>query len=139
MKLHNKIAVITGASRGIGRATALELARHGCDVVFNYFSHDEEASSLVKLIEGLGRRAIALKGDVSDREFDEHLFERAVKTFGGVDILVNNAGIGTRKSFLDLTVPEVERTWAVSLWGVFHCSQIAARQMKKGRSGGAII
>jgi glucose 1-dehydrogenase len=139
MKLQDKVAIVTGASRGIGRATALELARNGASVAFNYLAHDEEASSLVNLIKGLGREAVALKGDVADRDFDDHLFGEAVETFGHIDILVNNAAAGTRKALVDLTVQEVERTWAVSLWGVFHCSQIAARQMIRAESGGAII
>lgn len=139
MKLKDKVAVVTGASKGIGRASALELAKNGANVVFNYLSSDEEASSLVDLIEQLGRQAVALKGDVADREFDEEMFARAAETFGRVDILVNNAATSTRKALVDLTVEEVERTWAVSLWGVLHCSQLAAKQMIRAGRGGAII
>ncbi len=139
MKLRDKVAVITGASRGIGRATALELARQGANVVFSYLQHDEEASSVVGSINELGREAVGLKGDVADRGFDEHLLARALDDFGRVDILVNNAATGTRKAFVDLTVEDVARTWAVSLWGVFHCSQIAARQMIRAGNGGSII
>jgi glucose 1-dehydrogenase len=139
MKLRNKTAVITGASRGIGRATALEFAKNGANVVFSYLDHDDEAASVVDLIKGAGRQAIAIKGDVADRAFDERVFAKTKEHFGGVDILVNNAATGTRKSFVDLTIEEVERTWAVTLWGVFHCSQLAARLMIKAGRGGAII
>lgn len=139
MKLRDKVAVITGASRGIGRATALELARNGANIVFSYLSADDEAASLCELINALEREVMAFKGDVADREFDEHVFAKTVEKFGRVDILVNNAAKGTRKLLVDLNVEDVERTWAVSLWGVFHCSQIAARQMIEAGNGGVII
>jgi len=139
MKLTDKVAVVTGASQGIGRASALELARNGAHVVFNYLTNDEEAASLVQLIKELGREAIALKGDVANRDFDEAMIAKAVEKFGSVDILVNNAATSIRKALVDLSVEEVERTWAVSLWGVLHCSQLAAQQMIRAGRGGAII
>ncbi len=139
MKLSDKVAVVTGASRGIGRATALELARNGANIAFSYISADDEATSLIELIKNMGRDAIGLKGDVADRDFDEQMFAKTLQSYGRIDILVNNAATGTRKPFIDLTVEDVARTWAVSLWGVFHCGQIAARQMIKAGRGGAII
>ncbi|HUE80752.1 MAG TPA: SDR family oxidoreductase, partial [Pyrinomonadaceae bacterium] len=139
MKLREKVALVTGASRCIGRATALELARNGANIAFNYLSADDEAASLIELIKNMKRDAIAFKGDVADRDFDEQMFAKILERFSRVDILVNNAATGTRKPFVDLAVEDVARTWAVSLWGVFHCSQIAARQMIKAGNGGAII
>ena len=138
MKLAGRVAIVTGASRGIGRAIAIELARHGADITINFNSHEEEAKEVAKEIESLGRRALPFCADVSDRERDRQMVEETVRVLGRVDILVNNAARGIRKPFLDLEVADVEKTWGVSLWGVFHCSQFAARQMVR-QGGGAIV
>lgn len=122
MKLKDKVAIITGAARGIGRATAVELARNGADVVINDLAHEREAAEVVKQIEGFGHRARFFQGDVADRDCDQQMIEETVREFGRVDIFVNNAARGIRKPFLELTVEDVERTWAVSQWG---CSTAA--------------
>jgi glucose 1-dehydrogenase len=139
MKLRDKVAIVTGGSRGIGRATAIELAANGADVVVSYARHREEAEQVARAIEALGRRAVLFQGDVGNREQDERLIDETVSHFGGVDILVNNAAFSIRKPLLELEVADVEKTWAVSLWGVFHCSQLAARQMVKQGHGGVIV
>jgi glucose 1-dehydrogenase len=140
MKIKGKVAIVTGAARGIGRATAIEMARNGADVVVSEAHHLDEATQLVRHIESLGRRALVFKGDVADRAQDQALVETAVRDLGGVDILVCNAAHSSRKSLLELEVEEVERTWAVIMWGVFHCSQFAARQMvKQGRGGNIVV
>jgi glucose 1-dehydrogenase len=139
VKLNGKVAIVTGASRGIGRATAIELARNGADVTVNYASHSGEAEEVAAEITKLGRRALICQCDVGNREQVEQMFAETVRTFGGVDILVNNAYTSVRKPLLEMDVPGLEKTWSVSLWGVFHCSQVAARQMVKQGRGGSIV
>ncbi|MSO21799.1 MAG: SDR family oxidoreductase [Acidobacteria bacterium] len=138
-KLKGKVAIVTGASRGIGRATALELAQLGADVTVNARSHPDEGLAVVREIERLGQRAILFQGDVADRRLDEQMIGETVKQLGRVDILVNNAAYSVRKPLLDLEVEDVEKTWGVTLWAVFHCSQLAARQMVKQGEGGNIV
>jgi glucose 1-dehydrogenase len=139
MKLAGKVALVTGSARGIGRATALELARNGADVVVSDILTTGEAEAVVQEIESLGRRSFFFCGDVADRASDEQMLEDTVRRLGRLDILVNNAAHSVRKPLLDLDVADVERTWAVSLWAVFHCSQLAARQMVKQGQGGSIV
>lgn len=135
--LTGKVALVTGAARGIGRAVALDLACHGADIVINDWSNEEDATELAAVIQKTGRRAHVCIADVGDRLQVAQMFEEALRIFGRLDILVNNAAYSVRKPFLDLSADEVERTWAVSLWGVFHCSQLAARHMA-AQGGGAI-
>lgn len=139
MKLAGKVAVVTGASKGIGRATALELARNGAHVVVNYSSSRELAESVTAEIRSMGRQAISVGADVGDRDAVERMSDATLAEFGRVDLLVNNAAFSIRKPFLELETADVERTWSVSLWGVFHCSQVAARQMVKQGGGGNIV
>ncbi len=134
--MEGKVAWITGGARGIGQACAVELARAGCDIAFCDLGGEEET---IGLVESLGRRALFVQGDVSDRAGMERVGERILETFGRIDVLVNNAAFGVRKAFLDLEIADVERVWAVALWGVFHCSQIAARSMVKAGIQGSII
>jgi len=140
VKLAGKTAIVTGASRGIGRATALELARHGADVTVNYAAGAGPAAEVVREIEALGRRAIAFQADVAQRPAVDEMVRETVAAFGQLDILVNNAAFSIRKLFLELEAAEVERTWAVCQWGVFHASQAAARQMvRQGRGGNIVV
>ncbi|MCL4851836.1 MAG: SDR family oxidoreductase [Bryobacteraceae bacterium] len=139
MKLDNKIAVVTGASLGIGRAVAIDLARNGADVVVNYSRHADEAGSVVREIENLGRRAYAVQASVADRSQCVRLVEETVRRFGSLDILVSNAAFSIRKPFLDLEPGDIEKTWAVSLWGVFYCCQLAARRMVGQQGGGSMV
>jgi len=139
VKLANKVAIVTGSGRGIGRAAALELARNGADVVVNDLPRSETAEAVVREIQGLGRRALFFPGDVADRQRDQEMIDTAVRELGRVDILVNNAAFSARGAFLDLEPAEVERTWGVILWGAFHASQFAARQMVKQGEGGSIV
>ena len=139
MKLEGKVAIVTGAARGIGRATALELARNGADVVVNDLPAVDAAAAVVQEIEALGRRALFFPGDVADRQRDQEMIETAIRELGRVDILVNNAAFSARRAFLEMEPAEVERTWGVILWGAFHASQFAARQMVKQGEGGSIV
>lgn len=138
-KFAGKTALVTGASKGIGRGIALELAEQGADVVVNYASSAGEAESLCAEIQALGQRAIAVKANVGDRAAVEAMFDAAVKEFGRLDVVVSNAAYSVRKPLLELEVQDVADTWAVSLWGVFHSCQLAARQMVKQGGNGAIV
>jgi len=134
MKLDNKIAIVTGARRGIGRASALALAREGANVIVSDINQ-EDCQTVVAEIEGLGRRGLALKCDVSSRTEVEEMVGRTVAGFGRVDILVNNAGIITYKPFLELTDQDWDRTLNVNLKGQFLCAQAVAKEMVKNKWG----
>lgn len=139
MDLEGKVALVTGANRGIGEGCALELARRGADVAVNYRRHAEEAAAVAEGIRSTGRRSIVLQGDVSDRNKDEEMTQRTVSELGRLDILVANAATSVRKPFVELTSEEMNQTLGVSLLGVFHCSQFAARQMIVQGDGGSIV
>ena len=131
----DKVAVVTGASRSIGRGIALAFAREGCSVVVNYSKSGEEADEVVNTIKEMGGRAIAIQCDVSKRDEVEAMFATAIEEFGKVDILVNNAGIAAGGSILENTDEVWDRHMAINLKGVFLCSQIAARHMIERRYG----
>jgi glucose 1-dehydrogenase len=138
MKLEGRVALVTGASRGIGRGCALELAREGADVVVNYRTHPEEAKEAVAEIRGMGRRAMAFGSDVGDRAAVDRMVEAAVAELGRLDILINNAAFSIRKPFLEYSEAEFSEVLRVVFWSVFHCSQAVARHMV-GRGGGGKI
>lgn len=137
--LEDRVAVVTGGSRGIGRAIARELARQGVAVAVNYTANAPAAASVVSEIERDGGQAMAIQADVSDRAAVEVMIQTAVQCFGGVDILVNNAGIDVAGSVLDTTDADWERTFSVNARGCFLCTQIAARVMIDTGRGGQII
>ncbi len=137
--LKDRVAVVTGGGRGIGRAISLELAYQGAAVVVNYAAHAQAAESAVIEIEREGKRAMVVQADVSDRTAVETMIQAAVQHFGGVDILVNNAGIDVAGSVLDTTDADWERTFAVNARGCFLCTQIAAKVMIDAGRGGRII
>ena len=125
----NKVAVVTGSSRGIGRSIALALARCGCAVTINYRKSRDEADEVVNSIRQMGGKAIAVKCDVSKREEVENMFTATVNAFNKVDILVNNAGIFMGASLLETTDEIWNKNMEINLKGVFLCTQIAARYM----------
>jgi 3-oxoacyl-[acyl-carrier protein] reductase len=125
----DKVAVVTGASRGIGRSIALALARGGCAVTVNYLKRRDKADEVVNSIRQMGGKAIAVKCDVSKREEVENMFKATIKAFNKVDILVNNAGIGVGASLLETTDEIWDKQLDINLKGVFLCTQIAARYM----------
>lgn len=134
----NKVAVVTGASRGIGRAVALALAEGGCAVAINYRKSRDEADEVVNSIRQMGGKAIAVQCDVSKREEVEDMFKATVNAFDKVDILVNNAGVAFGGSLLETTDEIWDKQMDVNLKGVFLCSQIAARYMVE-RNYGKIV
>jgi L-rhamnose 1-dehydrogenase len=139
MLLENQRVLITGASRGIGRATAIECARHGADIGLNVFNDPEATKSLVTEIEGLGRKVVVFDGDVSDPESAPAFIEAARQGLGGVDAFVSNAGICPFHSFLDMPRSTLRRTMEVNLFGAYYMCQAAANQMVKQGQGGSII
>lgn len=142
-KLQDRVALITGASRGIGRGIALCMAEEGADIVVNYRSHGEEAAEVAAAVRAFGRRALVCQADVSDRAAMEAMFDQAVSTFGRIDIAVANAAMSIREPVVEAKWDNVLRTLQVSQFGVFHTCQLAAQQMvrqeHKYLSGGKII
>jgi glucose 1-dehydrogenase len=138
MSLDGKVALITGGARGIGQATAAELARSGADVVFCDVCKPELAAGTLEMIRKFHRKGRFIQTDVGNRAQVEEMFRETVDEFGRIDILVNNAALNTRKPLVDLEIADVEKVWSVALWGVFHCTQLAARQMVK-QQGGSIV
>jgi len=139
LPLEGKVALVTGASKGIGKGIALELARQGCDVVVNYNSDLKGAYATVKEITDLGRRAVSVGADVGDPTAVDSMYGLIDEEFGRIDILVNNAGVQTWKPLLDLTEVEWDRVLDTNLKGCFLCTQRAGRRMRDAGRGGVII
>lgn len=135
MKLIGKTALVTGASRGIGREIALELARQGVDVVVNYAGSEAKAHEVVEEIKGLGREAIAIQCDVSNSESVTNMVKETVDHFGKIDILVNNAGITRDNLLMRMKENEWDDVMNINLKGVFLCTKAVTRQMMKQRYG----
>jgi 3-oxoacyl-[acyl-carrier protein] reductase len=138
MKLEDKVAVVTGSSRGIGRAIAETFGREGASVIVNYVQGSTEAAEVAERIKTLGRGALAVRADVSRREEAHRLIDETIRVFGKLDILVNNAGVRFDGTILDTSDEDWDRSFAVNLKGPFNCTQAAARQMIK-RGTGKII
>ena len=135
MRLKNKVALITGSSRGIGRAIALRFAQEGANVVVNYLSSEKEALAVVKEIKKIGSDAIAIRCDVSQENEVKGMIGKIVKEFGKIDILVNNAGIVYDVPLFKKTLEQWKRTLEVNLIGVFLCSKYASEYMLKQSTG----
>jgi 3-oxoacyl-[acyl-carrier protein] reductase len=135
-KLSNKVALVTGGSRGIGAAIAKRLAADGASVAITYAKDANAASSVVKAIEQKGGKAFAIQADAADSKAVKSAVEKAVATFGRLDVLVNNAGTAFPKTFEESTFEEMDRVIDINLRGVFVATQTALKHMK---SGGRII
>ena len=131
----NKVALVTGASRGIGKACALELARRGCDIAVNYCSNAEQAAKTVAEIEALGRRAVAYQADTADLYAVKQMFRAVVRDFGKIDILVNNAGVVDDAYLLLIREDSLCRSLDINIKGYFHCAQQAALKMLSKKQG----
>jgi L-rhamnose 1-dehydrogenase len=144
--LENKIVVVTGGSRGIGRAIAIESARHGADVVVNYWQENDDsygrhlaAKEVGRQIESLGRRHTLLEGDISDPKTAHRLVDAAVGEFGRIDVLSVNAGICPFHAFLDTPLEVFEKTMRVNLHGAYYVTQAVGNRMKEQGTRGAIV
>ncbi len=135
MRLENKVSLVTGASRGIGRAIALAYAAEGSDVVINCSSSIEAAEKVAEEVKALGRRALVVQADIAGKAAVEDMVGQTVKEFGKIDILVNNAGMGIVSPSIDLEESKWRRGIDVLLTGTFFCCQAAAREMIKQKSG----
>jgi L-rhamnose 1-dehydrogenase len=139
MLLAGKTVLITGASRGIGRGTAIECARHGADLALNWFQDRDGIEETLAAVRSLGRRAVEVEGDVARRESAERFIDAAARALGGVDVFVSNAGICPFHAFLDTPAEVFERTMAVNLHGAYYMTQAAARRMREQGRGGSLI
>jgi glucose 1-dehydrogenase len=137
--LTGRVAVVTGASLGIGRATALALAEAGAAVVANYRSHDGRAEEVVESIRQAGGRALKHQGDVADQSAVEDLMAVAVREFGKLDIAVSNAAYSDREFFYEADMAGFRRTIDVTMWGAFHLLRAASQQMIRQGNGGVIV
>ena len=139
MTTKGRVAVVTGASKGIGRAIAVALAADGCDVVVNYSASEAAAKETAVAVESVGARAIVVGGDVSDVATSEHLAAVAVDELGGLDVWVNNAGVSVLAPIVETSASDMERMLAVNYMGTFHGVQVAARTMIAAGTPGRII
>ncbi|MFD2918239.1 SDR family oxidoreductase [Terrimonas rubra] len=128
-KLANKTAIVTGASRGLGKEIALLLAAHGANVVINYANNTEEAEKVANSINNTGGRAIAIRADISDAAAVTHLFDQTIEQFGKVNIVVNNAGIMITKPVKDTTEEDFDQQFRINVKSVFLSMKEAALKM----------
>jgi 3-oxoacyl-[acyl-carrier protein] reductase len=135
VKLKNKVALVTGSSRGVGRAIALAYAKEGAGVVVNYSTNQQAGEEVVKEIKDRGGRAILVKADVAHAAEAEELVEKGIKEFGHLDILVNNAGLSKPAMLLKMTEEQWDRVVDIHLKGAFLCTQFAARHMTEQNKG----
>lgn len=139
MVLQDKVALVTGASLGIGRAIAIALGKAGATVIVNYRSHRGHADDTVAEIRAQGSEAIAVPADVSDQSAVEDLVAEAVKRFGRFDIAVSNAVYSDRELFHEADMDGFRRTIDVTMWGAFYLARAAAQQMIRQGGGGSIL
>ena len=135
MKLKEKTAIVTGSSRGVGRAIAEAYGKNGANVVVNYTSNQKAADKVVENIQNMGSGAIAVKADVAQKADVERLVKAAMDQFGRLDILVNNAGFTRPAMMLKMEEEEWDQVVDIHLKGAFLCSQAAGRHMKEQNSG----
>ena len=133
--LQGKVALVTGAATGIGKAIAIEMARCGASVVINYIGNPDPAQDVVKTIKSANGAALAIEADVSNAEQVSRMIAQTVSQLGHIDVLVNNAGIEKLVPFLELSESDWDRIIAVDLKGPFLCTQAAAREMAKRKKG----
>ena len=138
MKLKNKVALVTGAQRGIGKATAEALAEEGATVVVNFLDDETAANELVEDIVSRGGKAIAAQGDVTKKSQVDAIVDMADE-FGGIDILVNNAGVFPRKELFEISSEDWDYVHNINLKACFFCAQAAAAKMVQSNKNGSIV
>jgi NAD(P)-dependent dehydrogenase (short-subunit alcohol dehydrogenase family) len=135
MKLEYKVAVVTGASKGLGKAIALGLAKEGADVLINYNSSKEEAQAVAREVERLGRRALIYQADTRNKKQVNDMVSYVVDQWGKIDILVNNAGVMYNTPFLEIDEEEWDKQMDTNVKGYFLCGQAVGRVMKEQGTG----
>lgn len=131
--MDNKVVLVTGSSRGIGKATIIEFAKKGYNVVINYFKNDKEAEALKEDVERNYKvKSLTIKADVSNEYEVKNMVEQIISEFGHIDVLVNNAGVVYDRSFEEITIDEFKRTLEVNVIGAFITSREVSKHMKKG-------
>ena len=138
MKFAGRNALITGASLGIGRAVAIELASQGANVAINFRSHRDQAEEVQGEVEKLGRKALLVQADVADQKAVEGMVAETARTFGSLDHFVSNAAYSDRQLMIEADMAGFRRTIDVSMWGAFYGLRASAQQMVKQGKGGAI-
>jgi len=133
MRFKDKVVLITGSSRGVGRATALEFAKEGATIVVNYSSSEDKANSLVNEITQLGSKAVAIRCDVSQEDQVKSMIEEIITKFGKLDILVNNAAIVFDVPLFEKTVDKWQKTMAVNLIGSFLCAKYSSKYLLESK------
>ncbi|MEE8346954.1 MAG: beta-ketoacyl-ACP reductase [Dehalococcoidia bacterium] len=136
--LNDKVAIVTGSSRGLGSAIVRELADHGCKVVINYFQSKEAALKLLADLKGKGQEAICVQAGVAHPDDVQNLIDTTVKEFGGIDILVNNAGVNRDRTIRRMSAEEWREVLATDLDSVFYCTHAALPHMIE-RGGGRVV
>lgn len=139
MRLKGKVAVVTGGSRGIGRATVLALAREGAEVVINYTRHAEAARAVLAEVEAAGARGMIKRADVTDYAACEELMAAALDHYERIDILINNAGITRDNLLARMKTEEWQEVIATNLTGIYNCTRAAVRPLLKQKRGGRIV
>ena len=135
MRLKGKVALVTGSSRGVGRAIALAYAREGASVVINYTANQAAGEEVIAAIKEMGEKAVLVKADVSKAADAEALVQKGIDELGGIDILVNNAGLSRPAMLLKMTEDQWDQVVDIHLKGAFLCTQFAARHMKEQNKG----
>ena len=133
--LKDKVAIVTGGTRGIGRAIALKLADHGANIVINYRNSDKEAEESKAILEGKGVKVLTVKCDISNFEDSKNLMDKCKEVFGKIDILVNNAGITKDTLIMRMKEEDFDNVIDVNLKGTFNCAKHASAIMLKQRFG----
>ncbi len=139
MKFQGRNALVTGGSRGIGRACAIELAREGANVAINFRSHPDEAEEVARDIRASGVKALLVQADVADQKAVEQMVARTASELGSLDLFVSNAAYSDRELMLDANMEGFHRTIDVSMWGAFYGVRASAQQMVKQGRGGSIV
>jgi glucose 1-dehydrogenase len=139
MKLIGKKALVTGSNQGIGQAIALRLAQEGADVIIDYVTHPETAAETVQSVQKLGRRAVAIQGDISKVADTQRMVAESVKALGGLDILVNNAGVEKNAPFWEVTEADYDFVLNINLKGAFFATQAFVRHRIEAKLPGKVI
>lgn len=138
MNLLDKTAIVTGGSRGIGKAIALKLAEKGANIVVNYTSNSSKAEEVVNEIKKMGKEAMAVKADVSNPDDVKNLIKETEKKFSSIDILINNAGITRDTLLIRMKEDDWDKVMSVNLKGTFLCTKLVGKKMMKQRSGNIV-